>query len=140
MLDWSGRRYAINDEVADEVYWEDLPAALRVSGGPVPGFTAKEMYIRDCFDALFDSMNMLEHYLRTELLEFADVQFPLAYYVRLLNQRLPAATVDAYLNDYGFELASKFLRRYTVGHAQSTNCSSSGRDVGATGADARRST
>jgi hypothetical protein len=110
MLDWSGRQYKIDDKF-ERVFWEDLPGALRVWAEPI-GFAPKETYIRDCFDALFDAMNTLEHYLRTGLLDFADVQFPMAYYAKLLTQRL--STLDLYLEHYDFKLASGFLNRYGV--------------------------
>jgi hypothetical protein len=109
MLDWTGREFEISQGKIEEISWEDLSAALRTWHEPM-SFTDKEVYIRDCFDELFDGMNMLEHYLRTELLSFQDVQFPMAYHITKLRERWSA--VDAFLGHYGFQLALAFVNRF----------------------------
>ena len=71
MLDWSGREFEISPSIREQVHWEELPIALRAWKEPTL-FTEKEVYIRDCFDQLFDGFNLLEHYLQTRLLEFVE--------------------------------------------------------------------
>jgi hypothetical protein len=109
MLDWSGREYEISSGIKEEVSWEELPGALRAWSEEIE-FSDKEVYIRDCFDELFDGLNILEHYLRTDFLEFEDVNFPLAYYMGKLHERI--AALDVYLTHYDFQLAAAFIQRY----------------------------
>jgi hypothetical protein len=109
MLDWTGREFEIAPGRSEEIHWEDLPNALRAWDDSI-SFDEKEVYIRDCFDELFDGLNLLEHYLRTGLLDFADVEFPMAYHVTKLRERSDAAKV--YLRHYGYRLAIAFLNRF----------------------------
>jgi hypothetical protein len=112
MLDWSGREFEVSPGRREEIVWEELPAALQAWQEPV-AFTEKEVYIRDCFDQLFDGMDTLEHYLRTDLLDFADVQFPMAYHVEKLREHWSAVSV--FINHYDHRLALAFVNRFPVG-------------------------
>lgn len=109
MVDWSGRDFEIAPGRRETIYWEDLPGALRHWVEPVE-FNDKEIYIRDCFDELFDGLNLLEHYLRTDLLEFEDVEFPMAYYIGQLKRRGDAVRV--FMDHYGNGLARGFIHRF----------------------------
>lgn len=111
ILDWSGREYKTASGQKEKIFWEDLPGALVEWKEPM-GFTTRQMYIRDCFDALYDGMDHIEHYLRTGLLDFEDIKVPMEYYVTKLLERGPA-TLD-YMTYYGFVLARSFLARYTA--------------------------
>jgi hypothetical protein len=111
MLDWTGRDYEIAPGQLQEIRWEDLPTALRAWHEPI-SFDEKEVYIRDCFDDLFDGFNLLEHYLRTDLLDFDDVEFPMAYHVGKLRERWDAVSV--FINHYGFRRAVAFVDRFPV--------------------------
>lgn len=109
MVDWSGRDFEISPGRSAEIRWEDLPGALRPWKEPI-SFDEKEVYIRDCFDELFDGLNLLEHYLRTDLLDFEDVEFPMAYYMGQLKERGDA--VGTFMNHYGNRLAKAFIERF----------------------------
>jgi hypothetical protein len=109
MLDWSGREFEVSPGQVQEIRWEDLPTALRAWQDPI-SFDEKEIYIRDCFDDLFDGLNLLEHYLGTDLLDFRDVEFPMAYHIAKLRERSDAVTV--FINHYGYRLAVAFIERF----------------------------
>jgi len=109
MVDWTGREYEIAPGNVQEINWGDLPGALRLWEEPI-SFDEKEIYIRDCFDELFDGLNLLEHYLRTDLLDFKDVEFPMAYYVGKIIERHEA--VAEFMNHYGYRLAKSFVERF----------------------------
>src|SRR5262245_30966891 len=87
----------------------DLPGALRPWKEPL-SFDDKQVYIRDCFDELFDGLNLLEHYLKTDLLAFEDVEFPMAYYIGTLRER--GGAVSTFMNHYGNRLAKAFVERF----------------------------
>jgi hypothetical protein len=123
MLDWTGRDYGSGSNERVTVFWEDLPGALRVWNKEDPiSFNEKEVYVRDCFDDLFDAMNSLEHYLQTGLLDFADVQFPMEYHVD--NLRYHWNAVEKYISHYGNKLASQFIQRFPISltHVQPRQC------------------
>jgi hypothetical protein len=109
MLDWTGREFEIEPGRREEIRWEDLVDALRPWQEPM-SFTEKEIYIRDCFDELFDGFNLLEHYLRTDLVEFSDIEFPLSYYIVQLRTRWDA--VSPFINHYGNTLALALVQRF----------------------------
>jgi hypothetical protein len=109
MVDWTGRDYEVAPSNVQEIKWEDLPGALRLWEEPI-SFDEKEVYIRDCFDELFDGLNLLEHYLRTDLLDFKDVEFPMAYYIGKIVER--GDDVSAFMNHYGYRLAKAFIERF----------------------------
>jgi hypothetical protein len=109
MLDYSGREFTISEGCREQVEWHELPNALQPWHEPIT-FTDKEIYIRDCFDQLFDAFNLLEHYLRTDLLEFSDIEFPMAYYVQKLRERRDAVT--PFIHHYHFTLAIDFINRF----------------------------
>jgi len=109
MVDWSGREFEVSPGRREEIRWEDLHGALRPWEEPI-SFDEKEVYIRDCFDELFDGLNLLEHYLRTDLLDFEDVEFPMAYSVGKLKER--GDDTVTFMNHYGNRLAKAFLQRF----------------------------
>ena len=111
MLDWTGRDFEIAPNRFETIYWDELGSALRV-WKPGIEFTDTEVFIRDSFDELFESMELLEHYLRTGLLEFADVQFPMAYHVHQLREHEDA--VKIFLKDYDYHLALAFMQRFPI--------------------------
>ena len=130
MLDWYGREFEIGPNKKAEIVWADLPVALRTWGGPQVPFDDTQVYIRDCFDALFDGLELIEHYLRTGLLDFSDVQFPMAYHVKKLREHWNA--MEPFMNRYGYSLALAFVDRFhgdspTTANPPTTELSKSGR-------------
>lgn len=111
MLDWSGREYEVMPGQKVRINSDDMLGALRPHTA-ADHFTAMEAYVRDCFDALFEGLEIFEHYLRTDLLDFRDIEFPLDYYVCKLADR--REVMVKFMRAYSYELAVAFLGRFPV--------------------------
>ena len=118
MLDWENRRYDDNGRLTDPISYKVLLDGLRVknppeitAGAPLQ-FTPDEVFVRDCFEALFDEYERFENYIRIELISFEDVQFPIGYYVKLMASN--KAVFSAFLETYGYELTLSLLNRFAV--------------------------
>lgn len=86
MLDWSGRTY-LQKDATHIVHDADLPAALELHGSGRL-FTEKEAFIRDCFEAFFDHLLVIKHFIDQGYLNVSDIAVPLRYYaVRIENAR-----------------------------------------------------
>lgn len=126
MLDYpSGRVYVIAGErlQVDRAYY--LEALERRLNGPDDRFTSQEIHVRDCFDSLFFYLGIMEHWVRSELVRFEDVKYPVDYYVRLLKApvgddrngsksslgRTPWEVYERYMQDYGMDLGLAFCAR-----------------------------
>lgn len=114
MLDWSGRKY--NDGTMEhQIYFENFKSALRVTNLE---FDEKEMYIRDCFEDLFDKLELIQNYVAIDFININDVAIPLAYYARIIKNKLN--DFDAFLTSYGYEGAKQFILDIAV--LQSKKC------------------
>ncbi|UVT15117.1 MAG: hypothetical protein H8K04_15000 [Nitrospira sp.] len=111
MLDWSGREFTLDDGSKDNIKREDMLVALRVRHTPPQkGFSTKEQFIRDAFDNLFYHLGRLEHSITSKLIEFEDIRYPIAYYVKELSENRPV--FEAYLRAYEFIHGLAFLQRF----------------------------
>ncbi len=77
-------------------------------------FDTDEQFVRDCYDALFDGLQAIEHYVNIRLIEFADVSQPLGYYVELLASPEEFPVMKHYLTEYRFDGALGLLDRFPV--------------------------
>ena len=112
MLDWDGRSFEESpNKSTSPIYHEDRRSALRVvnpvfpPGDPGP-------FIRDAFDTLFDGFERLEHFIRIDLIRFEDVEQPFRYYVSKLAAPEEYPVIQAFLKEYSFVLAFRFLDRF----------------------------
>jgi hypothetical protein len=105
MLDWSGRSYSDGDHTF-EVHATDLGDALRTDR---LSFDHKQIFIRDCFEELFDRIEQLQHFVNIGLLHFDDVALPLEYYARKIVADLPS--FEPFLLEYGYPNAHELLTR-----------------------------
>lgn len=112
MLDWDGLEYDVpGGGKTQQIEHGPRRVALRTTdtvfpvGDPAP-------FVRDCFDALFDGFERLEHFVRIGLILFEDVRQPLAYFVDKLAQPDEAVVMRSFLRTYGFRLAEAFLDRF----------------------------
>jgi len=103
MLDWSGRTYADGKE-QHTVFGSDLARALLTVNLT---FDTKERMIRDCFEDFFDRLQLIEHYISIEFLNFHDMAVPVSYYARHIVANMTA--FEPFLDGYGYPLAQKFL-------------------------------
>lgn len=106
MLDWEVRDFKIDDDevtiTRDEVW-----AALRVVDNE---FDDTESYIRDCFDHFFGMMQIIEHYININLIQFEDVTYPFGYFSGKL--KLKKSCVETFLESYEYDKALYFLKRF----------------------------
>lgn len=109
MLDWTGREYEVRTGRKESITWNEMEAALRPHDES-SDFTQKEVHIRDCFDKLLNGLEEVEHYLRLGLIEFEDVRYPLAYYIKKLKEHESA--VRQFIEFYEFERAVTFIAKF----------------------------
>jgi hypothetical protein len=69
-------------------------------------------FIRDAYDALFDKIERLEHFIQIDLIRFKDVAEPLRYYVVKLAARDERPVIERFIATYGFTEAQSFLNRF----------------------------
>lgn len=111
MLDWSGRKFTIDKDTEANITREEMLVALRVSHRPPQnGFSVIEGFIRDAFDSLFYRVGRFEHSITSKLVEFEDIEYPMAYYVKKLSENRPV--FETYLKTYEFIHALAFLERF----------------------------
>jgi len=68
-------------------------------------------FVRDSFDALFYYFAMLEHYVSNEFVLFADVRFPMRYYVAILAE--DKTIHEQYLRHFDQTHTLAFLERFS---------------------------
>lgn len=109
MLEWAGSRFEVSPGNRPEIRLDDVAQALSVADRERP-FTDKDLYIRECFGALGDALELVEHDLRTGLIEFRDVEFPMAHTVALLRKHW--AAIFGFLERSGYDLALVLVERF----------------------------
>ena len=67
-------------------------------------------HVRDCFDALFYYMAVLNHYLERRFILFEDIEFPLSYYVKIMAE--DRAVYVRYVDAFKLSGVETFLRRF----------------------------
>ena len=105
MLDWSGRLYR-DGQLEHGIDRAELGPALRTHNLQ---FSLKERFIRDCFESLFDQIELLEHDISIELIHADDASVPLAYYAIKISQE--RHDFEPFLDAYGYAGAKRFLLR-----------------------------
>jgi hypothetical protein len=112
MLDWD-RPHKLPDGSELQISREKMRRALRTQhSSNETGFDKAEIYVRDCFDSLFGHVEMIEHAISVQLIEFTSVKTSFEYYVGLMKEPLNSSVFDNYLTNYGYMLTLKFLRRF----------------------------
>jgi hypothetical protein len=107
MLDWEGLTYTHDSKKTGRITHDAMEKSLRTADTE---FTSDEQFVRDAFDQLFDGLERIEHYIRTELINWDDVKGRLEYYVGHLATR--KSCFDVFLTEYGFALARNLLARF----------------------------
>lgn len=107
MLDWKDYVHELPSGVKVTITDAALCESLSSTSSPP---TELKMYVQSSFDSLFYYMAVFQHWVSLGLVEFADVRFPLEYYVRLLTPHRTA--IDNYLNDHRLERADRFLKNF----------------------------
>ncbi|MGB7290926.1 MAG: hypothetical protein WBD99_01970 [Thermodesulfobacteriota bacterium] len=107
MLDWSGRPFETKPGKWEQIKISDVLSALRTRQ---LSFEDKEVFIRDCFDHVFDAFERLEHFIRINVVHFSDVEFEFGYYAKKLSEQ--REVFNNFLSQYGYKLALMFLSRF----------------------------
>jgi hypothetical protein len=108
ILDWAGgREFDVKTGKQEMITVDDMIVGLRTKDLT---FNDKETFVRDSFDELFDGFQLIEHYLRIQLISFDDVKEPLGYYVQRLDEHRDA--VNNYLRVFDYGLAQAFIERF----------------------------
>lgn len=108
MLDYGGRKYRVTDDCESRISTNDRNNALRTENLT---FNKEEVFVRDCFDRLFESIENIEHFIRRDLVQFSDVSKPLQYYVNIINKKKP---VYEFVRHYNYKLVEDFIDRYNL--------------------------
>jgi hypothetical protein len=106
MLDWSDREFEIAPDQTDTISFVERQNALRTDPEI---FDAKEMFIRDCFDALFDQFQMIQQEINNKLFDVEHVYYPVAYFSRLMWLPTDRPVIQAFLEKYGYPLAKDLI-------------------------------
>jgi hypothetical protein len=94
MVDWSNQVLQVESGERVRITRDEVFTALRSSEQDL-SFSSKEVFVRDCFDSLLDALQRLEHYISTRLIDYKDVEYPLAYIVEELSGI--CSQVDSYI-------------------------------------------
>ena len=107
MLDWDGREFEIKEGTKSRITTKGMLWALRTENTEFSDFKA---FIRDAFDNLFYYMGIFEHSITTGLVDFADLEHLIEYYVAILARTRPV--FEKYVATYCFKRAAPFLGRF----------------------------
>jgi hypothetical protein len=110
MIDSEGpRSFKLPSEKFEDIGKDDIRAALANTSDA----NEKPAYIRDCFDSLFYYLAMLQHYQQSTLIQSADVEFPIHYYLsRLRDLESP---VREYVDQFKLVRTKQFLQAHAEG-------------------------
>lgn len=111
MLDWSGRTFNITPDQKTTITFQDVQVGLRTDNLV---FSEKEVYIRDCADAFLFHVELIEQAIRNDLIEFRDIKFPMTYYVNALRKNNLYNAYLAFIKEYEYKNAEKFLNRFNA--------------------------
>ena len=106
MLDWSGRSFDDGGNVHTVQWGEIGPALTTDMSKPFP---PKAVFIRDCFESLFDRLQLIEHYVAIGYLNLDDVAVPFAYYARKIVTHIDK--YGPFLDGYGYAKVKSFLAK-----------------------------
>jgi hypothetical protein len=107
MMNWSGRTFTHGQQLI-KLHGKDLKPALLVHQTGM-GFNKQHAFIRDSFEAFFDHMLVLEHFIEQYYLNEADAAVPLEYYAGRII--VFPDTYDGFLQAYGYGKARDLTRR-----------------------------
>ena len=111
MLDWNGRPFMIDarqNAGADEpITHDDIFRSLEIAS---PSFDPKSLFIRTRIDRLFEGFDRIGHAIRIGVIEYADVQYALEFYItrRLVLRK---DVVTRFMQTQGFDAALEFFNR-----------------------------
>jgi hypothetical protein len=120
MLDWDGRKYEVRSNDFQQVSWSAMLLALRTQSAderPLH-FSTAEVYIRDCFDELFDDYGKFELYIESHLLDPESLRNFCGYYIKKIIEHdnrhyaeYGTRPIENFMTYYGYRKALDFCAR-----------------------------
>lgn len=124
MLDWNAAKFRHPD-----IYKDGNPVRLMITDkeilrglGPINQdgrYSEEEKFVRDCFDAFFDSLEVLETHVEQGLVSFDRYEPYLRYYVDIMmdegNTRKSAEirhALQEHMRVFGYDKAERFCKRF----------------------------
>jgi hypothetical protein len=110
MLDWSEGKHRFRFEGGNTVeisYENDVLAALTKKHGECSDLEQDIIY---CFDWFFYFINRIEHYIRTELIKFEDVEDVFNIYGEKIKQN--EQVFENFMQVHSYRLAVDFWKRH----------------------------
>jgi hypothetical protein len=127
MLDWLYEVYVDEDEQEHEIRRAEVQSALRVTQSVLQGnetLSEKDVFIRNCFEALYNYLEQLENLIDLQVVNFEDIGTVFRYYMtRALR---PDVAHLSFLDFYDYPRAKKFLLRFAPA-SRDIGCDQSGR-------------
>jgi hypothetical protein len=110
MLDWSEGKHRFKFEEKDSVeisYEKDVLPALTKRQSECSDVEQDIVY---CFDWFFYFVNRIEHYVRTELIEFEDVEDIFRLYSEKIKKH--EQVFETFMTVHSYKLANDFWKRH----------------------------
>jgi Asp-tRNA(Asn)/Glu-tRNA(Gln) amidotransferase C subunit len=109
MLDWDLNDYEDGKGTKYEISRGEVKHALRATNLQ---FSDKEVYIRTCFEALYDYLEQLENLIRLDVINFEDIETTFRYYiVRIVR---PDTEHFEFFAFYDYPRTKQFIDRFQV--------------------------
>jgi len=106
MLVSSGKSFEIKKDTFQPVSIAEVEKALRIEDAK---FNKKEVFIRECFNSLYDNLETVEHCISMEIIQFEDIRSPFEMYAEELNSE---QYHYSFREAYGYDLADSFICRF----------------------------
>jgi hypothetical protein len=109
MLDYEEREYEFNDKKQKIVRKDVIRALTGIDEG---NLTAKDIFIRDCFDNLLYYTDLFEQSIKNTLFEQKDIEYPMHYFADIVNKVDFKSTFRSYIDGNGSENSIQFFDRF----------------------------
>lgn len=111
MLDWSdGQHDYKHGDYRLKISYKEVLDALPKE--PKECTEERDVFVQDCFDWLFYYIDRIEHSIRTEYIDFIDVESVFQTYARKVKAEWKV--FDAFMTSHEYPLARDFFLRYRM--------------------------
>jgi hypothetical protein len=109
ILDWSEGRHRLKFEDKDSVIISYIDDVIPALNKPQSKCSELDQDIIYCFDWFFYYINRIEHYIRTNLIKFEDVEDIHRLYSKKIKEH--EAIYEKFMDDHSYNLANHFWKR-----------------------------
>jgi hypothetical protein len=122
MLDWSeGKQHRLKFEGKDNIKISYKDNVIPALGKLQSECSDLEQNIVDCFDWFFYFIDRIEHYRRTNLIEFEDVKDVFSIYSKKIKKH--EELYENFMKAHSYELAIAFWKQFDVNKPIQPDCS-----------------